>query len=138
MTAIRIAQFYAVNLQCDNYDWFHYFQAQTYVYQRKYNEAESLLLTVMEQSNSSRREVFHQLATLYSQHLNRTNDAFRYLKMAVETCQLYDVTCAPLFALTGDLYKDIDDLDSATMVSPPPSFPTSLTHFLSTHTEEEE
>ncbi|CAG7718642.1 unnamed protein product [Allacma fusca] len=87
--------------------------AQTYVHQRKYNEAESLLLTVMEQSNSSRREVFHQLATLYSQHLNRTNDAFRYLKMAVETCLPFDITCAPLYALTGDLYKDIDDLDSA-------------------------
>lgn len=70
----------------------------------------------MEQTNSSRREVLHQLANLYS-HINRTADAVRYIQLALDTCTPADLTCAPIHAFHGDLAKDMNDLDSAILVS---------------------
>ncbi|CAL8077672.1 unnamed protein product [Orchesella dallaii] len=86
--------------------------AQAHVHQKKFNEAEEILLTIMEQTNSSRREVLHQLANLYS-HINRTADAVRYIQLALDTCTPTDLTCAPIHAFHGDLAKDMNDLDAA-------------------------
>lgn len=91
------------------------FQAQAHVHQKKFNEAEEILLTIMEQTNSSRREVLHQLANLYS-HINRTADAVRYIQLALDTCTPTDLTCAPIHAFHGDLAKDMNDLNSAILV----------------------
>jgi len=95
-----------------------HFQAQAHVHLRRFSEAEELLLTVMKQSNSSHREVCHQLATLYS-HLNRTTEAVEYIQLALSTCTPADISCASVYAFHGDLSKDLEDLDSAISVSSP-------------------
>jgi hypothetical protein len=91
-------------------------QAQARLHLRKYAEAETILLSVMEQTNSSQREALHQLSILYS-HLNRTSEAVKYIKLAIRTCSETEISCVPIHAFHGDLSKDLEDLDAAILVS---------------------
>lgn len=87
----------------------HY--AQLLLHQRSYSEAEKLLLLLSEAENRN-REVYHQLAILYS-HTNQTAEALDYILKALTLCSADDRSCASLHAEHADILKDINDMDAA-------------------------
>ncbi|XP_023219391.1 transmembrane and TPR repeat-containing protein 1-like [Centruroides sculpturatus] len=85
--------------------------AQLLLHQRSYSEAEKLLLRLSEAENRN-REVYHQLAILYS-HTNQTAEALDYILKALTLCSADDRSCASLHAEHADILKDINDMDAA-------------------------
>ncbi|XP_067137784.1 protein O-mannosyl-transferase TMTC1-like isoform X2 [Centruroides vittatus] len=87
----------------------HY--SQLLIQDRSYQQAEHILLSVVE-DNSSHREALHLLATLYNQS-NKTTEALDYILRALAVCNFQEKICARMHAEHGDILKDLNDFDSA-------------------------
>ncbi|XP_076355794.1 protein O-mannosyl-transferase TMTC1-like isoform X1 [Tachypleus tridentatus] len=87
----------------------HY--AQLLTQERSFNQAEILLLSVIN-SNATYREAYYQLAIIFIQ-TNRTSEGLENILRALRLCHVNEKSCAQFYVSHGDIMKDMEDLETA-------------------------